>query len=285
KLEFGVRRQKRGASTPRVASTRKRSPGTRKRTSARDRRWPSLIGQLANVFGAALRAVSRYETSTSSGGGQESRGSGALAPRAVAGVWDMLVSCAADLPAPFIVRRPPRGSNEAGTGGRAAGSRGELPSSRLRTTVSSAAEKALESVLAPGWGYAHGAPEGLVLPGTALGPAEASAPFPLKCFLLAAALSKGSGPGDDADAFDAAGVGGSRLRQRSPRGEDDSEEGRPKKKRARRDNHRGTPGASDSGRENHTGGGGTVDNHEGGGDFVFDVEEAFLAGLRHDGSA
>ncbi|CBJ31314.1 hypothetical protein Esi_0244_0008 [Ectocarpus siliculosus] len=286
KLEFGVRGQKRGSSTPRVASTRKRSPGTRKRSSAGDRGWPSLIDQLAEAFGAALRTVSRYKTSASSGGGQESRESGASAPRAVAGLWDMLVSCAADVPAPFIVRRPPGGSNETGTGGRAAaGSRGELPSSRLGTTVRSAAEKALEFVLAPGWGYANEALEGLALTGTLLGPVEAPAPFPLKCFLLAAALSKGSGPGDDADDFGAAGVGGSRLRRRSSRGEDDNEEGRPKKKRARGDNRRGSLGAGDRGRENHTGGGGTADNHEGGDNFVFDVEEAFLAVLRHDGSA
>lgn len=284
KLEFGVRGQKRGLSTPRVASTTKRSPGSRKRSYASDRGWPSLIGQLAEAFGAALRTISQYKTSASSGGGQESIESGALASGAVAGLWDMLVSCAADLPAPFIVRPPPGGSNEASTGGRAAGSRGDLPSSRLGTTVSSAAEKALEFVLAPGWGYANGAPEGLASTGTALGPAEAPAPFPLKCLLLAAALSKGSGPGDDTDAFGAAGVGGSGLRQRS-RGEDDNEEGRPKKKRARGDNRRGSLGAGDSGRENHAGGDGTVDNHEGGDNFVFDVDEAFLAVLRGDGSA
>ncbi|CAN0541309.1 unnamed protein product, partial [Ectocarpus sp. 8 AP-2014] len=135
------------------------------------------------------------------------------------------------------------------------------------------AEKALEFVLTPGWGYANEALEGLALTGIALEPVEAPAPFPLKCFLLAAALSKGSGPGDDADDFGAAGVGGSRLRQRSSRGEDDNEEGRPKKKRARGDNRRGSLGAGDSGRENHTGGGGTVDNHEGCDNFVFDVEE------------
>ncbi|CAN0202225.1 unnamed protein product, partial [Ectocarpus sp. 12 AP-2014] len=285
KLEFGVRGQKRGSSTPRVASTWKRSPGTRKRSSAGDRGWPSLIGQLAEAFGAASRTVSRYKTSASSGGGQESGESGASAPRAVAGLWDMLVSCAADVPTPFIVRRPSGGNNEAGTGGRAAGSRGELPSSRLGTTIRSVAEKALEFVLAPGWGCANEALEGLVLTGTALGPAEAPAPFLLKCFLLAAALSKGSGPVDDAEDFGAAGVGGRRLRQRSSRGEDDNEEGRPKRKRARGDDRRGSLGAGDSGRENHTGGGGTVDNHEDGDDFVFDVEETFLAVLRHDGSA
>lgn len=290
RLEFGGKWQSRAASTPRVTSAGKRSLILRQANSASDGNMPGLIDQLVDALASAVTTVARCKADRGKDSGQGRKNAspadapptpppvtpGTAAPRVIGGLWEMIVSCAAELPASLLVRRPPGGGNGAGGGG-GGGSRDESQACRAEATVGFAAEKALECILAPGWVRADGAWEGSASTGTVLRPGAAFAPFPLRCFLLAAAVPTGWGRGDITGALCAAGGSGSKLgdqRSAGLRKSDDyeEEEERPKKKRAHGD-VRGR------------GSGGTAADDGDGGERGFGVEEAFLAGLRHEGSA
>lgn len=288
RLEFKGRWQSRRLSTPCVAWSGKRGPGIQENSSMGDGTWPSVIDQLVDAFTAAVEAVVRFETGDIDSCG-ESRDPAAVDPspprakvtpeaadpRLIAGLWDTLVSCAAELPAGLLVRRPSRGGNEGGSGAGAgaggAGNCGESRSSRVGSTVGSVAEQALRYVLSPGWRDDGEAQEGLTVTGTFFGPSATPSLFPLRCFLLAAAISKMKLRDDEA--------GGSRQRDRGARGarkSNDKKEQRSKKKRAHSD-LQGSVGR---------GGGGNGEKDDDGGDeHDFDADKAFLDGLRHDGSA
>ena len=301
RLEFGGKWQDRGASTPRVASDARRSPIPLQANGAREGDMPAgLIGQLVDALASTVRAVARCTADRDDGGGAEEGNAAAalgappmltpgtaVAPRAIAGLWDMIVSCSAELPASLLVHRPPVGANNneaGGGGGSTAVNLGETLACRVEATVDFAAVKALEYVLTSGWRVdADGAreePAPTSTP-TVLRHGAAFAPFPLKCFLLAAVVGAGSGRSDAAGALhDGTGSSGSRLGDRRPAGLrkiDDCAEGeRPKKKKRAH----GDPGSRSIGGEADGGDGG-----DGGDDRGFDAKEAFLAGLRHEGSA
>lgn len=302
RLHFGGKRQTHRSPTPRVvAITGKRSADTRKSSSAGDQAWPDILGQLADAFGAAALAASRFDFDPSTiAPGEGSRDAatatvdpppsqpppavaGAAGSCMVVGVWEMLVSCATELPGALLARRLPVGGDVQDVGGGSV-SRGNPRSvARLQGSVRLVAERALGSILSTGGRIGGGVGEGSASTGTVLTPTIASAPHPLKCFLLASAVWKEWGSGGGAGAGDAAGKGPRRGREGTGlRGPDRAqEEGPPKKKRARDGGSRGGDGGG-GGEGNN--GGGVIDDRDGDGDaHEFDVKEAFLAGLRHEG--
>lgn len=314
RLEFGGSCYKRGSATrmPRAGGL-----STHVKEISEGEGCPSLIGRLVGGFAAAVRATARYKADGSdgrheSGAGAADRPPRARSPRTVALLLDMAVNCAAEIPT-ALLDHPAREKcgNDSGT----SGDRDE-PQASLLAAIGLAAQKALGVIVSPGSAVLDAAAReqgactppsapraapaaqvmaslwtrGLVerrdggirgrsrnrLSRTVLGPAIASAPFPLKCFLLSAAFER-ERTGEEGVDQDASGLGrepGRRKPGGSRGGEE--EESRPKKRRALGGSSRGSDEAS-------SGGPGDAASLED--DPVVSVEEAFLAGLRHDGSA
>lgn len=314
RLEFGGSCYKRGSA---AAMLRTGDLSTRVKEISEGEEWPSLIGRLVDGFAAAVRVTARYKADGSdgrheSGASAADRPPSTRAPRTIALLLDMVVNCAAEIPT-ALLDHPAR--EKRGNDGGGYGVRGE-PQANLAAAIGFAAGKALEVIISPGSAVLDAAvreqetctppsalrvgpaaqvtaslwTRGLVeqrdggirdrlrnrLPGTVLGPSIASAPFPLKCFLLAAAfeLERTREEGVDQDT---AGMGREQGR-RKPGGSSggEEEESRPKKRRA-------LGGSSRASDDFSSGGPGDSAYLEH--DPAVSVEEAFLAGLRHDGSA
>ncbi|CAM9492716.1 unnamed protein product [Laminaria digitata] len=276
RLEFGGSCYKRGPAT-RMPRTGGLSTHIKEINEAEV--WPSLIGRLVGGFTAAVRAIARYKADGRDGshasvdGAADRPPSAARAPRAVALLLDMAVNCAAEIPT-ALLDHPAR--EKRGNDGEGSGDRGE-PQASLLAAIGLVAEKALGVVISPGSAVLDAAR----LSGTVLGPAIASAPFPLKCFLLAAAFER-ERTREEGVHQDAAGVG-RELSHRKPGGNrgGEEEESRPKKRRALG----GSGGIGevcgiDEVSSGGLGGATSLDD-----DPVLSVEEAFLTGLQHDGSA
>ena len=314
RLEFGGSCYKRGSA---AAMLRTGDLSTRVTETSEGEGWPSLIGRLVGAFAAAVRATACYRADGSdgrheSGAGAADRPPSIRAPRTIALLLEMAVNCAAEVPTALLDHpaTEKRGNDIEGCGGR-----GESQAN-LAAAIGFAAEKALGVILFPGSAVLDSAvreqeactppsalraapaaqvtvslwTRGLVerrdggirdrlrnrLSGTVLGPSIASAPFPLKCFLLASAFERERTREEGVDQ-DTAGMGREQGR-RKPGGNrgGDEEESRPKKRRALGGSSRGSDDFSSGG----SGDAASLEHEP-----AVSVEEAFLAGLRHDGSA
>ena len=247
-----------------------------------------------------------------SGVGSKNRPPSVRSPRTVALLLDLAVNCATEIPTALLVSpaREKRGNAGGGTG-----DRGEAQA-RLLTTIDLVAETALRVIISPVSAVldaavreqGSGAPpsprpvaptaevaaslwtRGLVdrfdgsiggrspkgLTGNVLEPAITSAPFPLKCYLLAAAVERermlGGGVYHDAAGVDRA--QGRRNKEEGSRGGDE-EESRPKRRRVLGGNR-----SSDEGSSGGLEGTASLENCP-----VFSVEDALLSALRPDGNA
>lgn len=300
---------------------------------------PNIIGRLVDGFSAAVQAVARHKADEHGQGGNGSSGAIGVAssphllswsPRAVAWLWDMLVTCAGELPVSLLFPALPNSSDAAsGGGGDSRGGR----QAHLASTVGFAAERVLEVILTPGSAvvnsallHAQSAPLSATLTSvnnlgtttaqprgtratvslwtlglesphcddiniytrgtgvssaattTVLGPAAAVAPFPLKCFLLAAASARGWAPrvnnDDGENAPRETGKGGRGNRRLA--GGEQGEGLRNKQVRGS-----GNGGGDGGGGSSSIGGGGGAVASEDDVQPTFSVEEAFLTGLRY----